>query len=138
MLLRLGSEDVKSGNAVDAIADRRIRENECRAWSDERARMVEKLRNNYQLAGQTREIRRAPADAGSRNPVASSIRIHRSQLGADVRPRKPLDAANRCAPDLRAVMIAEWRRDMVARFQTGKTFETVALLVLVRHSGYRD
>jgi len=31
--------------------------NERRAWSDERARMAEKLRSNYQLAGQTREIR---------------------------------------------------------------------------------
>jgi len=97
--------------------------------------MAEKLRSNYQLAGQTREIRRAPADARSRNPVASSIRIHRS---VDVRPRKPLDAANRCAPDLHAVMMADWRNGMVARFKTGKTFEAVALLVLVRHSGYRD
>ena len=103
-----------------------------------RGRMAERLRSNYQLAGQTREIRRAPADPRSRNPVASSIRIHRSQRGIDVRPRKPLDAANRCAPDLHAVMIAEWRRDTVARFQTGKTFEAVALLVLVRHLGYRD
>ena len=101
--------------------------------------MAEKLRSNYQLAGQTREIRRAPADARSRNPVASSIRIHRSQRGVDVRPRKPLDAANRCAPDLHAVMMADWRRGIVvARFKTGKTFEAVALLVLVRHSGYRD
>ena len=47
------------GAAVGAIADRRIRENERRAWSDERARLAEKLRSNYQLAGQTREIRRA-------------------------------------------------------------------------------
>ena len=61
-----------------------------------------------------------------------------AQRGVDVRPRKPLDAANRCAPDLRAVMIAEWRRGMVARFKTGKHFEAVALLVLVRNSGYRD
>jgi hypothetical protein len=29
-------------------------------------------------------------------------------------------------------------RDMVARFKTGKIFEAVASLVLVRHSGYRD
>jgi hypothetical protein len=123
---------------VGAIADPRIRENERRACSDERARMAEKLRSNYQLAGQIREIRRAPADARSRNPIASSIRIHRSQRGVDVRPRKPLDAANRCAPDLHAVMIADWRRGMVARFKTGKTFEAVALLVLVRYSRYLD
>jgi hypothetical protein len=62
----------------------------------------------------------APADARSSNPVASSIRIHRIQRGVDVRPRKPLDAANRCAPDLHAVMMADWRRSMVARFKTGK------------------
>ena len=85
-----------------------------------RGRMAEKLRSNYQLAGQTREIRRAPADPRSRIqlrlPSASTV----AQRGVDVRPRKPLDAANRCAPDLDAVMIAEWRRGMVARFKTGK------------------
>ena len=86
--------------------------------------MAEKLRSNYQLAGQTREIRRAPADAGSRNPVASSIRIHPSQRGVDVRPRKPLDAANRYAPDLHAVMMADWRRGIVVQdSKPGKHFK---------------
>ena len=46
---------------MGATADRRIRENERRAWSDERVRLAEKLRSNYQIAGQTREIRRATA-----------------------------------------------------------------------------
>ena len=102
------------------------------------ARLAEKLRSNYQLAGQTREIWRAPptlaVEIQLRLPSASTV----AQRGVDVRPRKPLDAANRCAPDFHPVMIAEWRRDMVARFKIGKTFEAVALLVLVRNSGYRD
>src|SRR5439155_27049555 len=40
LLFRLSSKDVESRSAVGAIANRRIRKNECRARSDQRSRIA--------------------------------------------------------------------------------------------------